>query len=47
VFSAGISYLNRLIAQGPLPDPTADKTPMLSPLSAAQDAGRAALAAKE
>ena len=47
IFSAGIYYINRLIAQGPLPVPTADKASMLSPLSAAHDAVRAALAAKE
>ena len=47
VFAAGIYYMNRLIAKGPSPVADADQVAMLWPLSAAQDAGRAALAAKE
>jgi cytochrome d ubiquinol oxidase subunit I len=47
VFSAGIYYINRLIAKGPSAVTDADRSPRLSPLSGAQDAGRAALAGKE
>jgi cytochrome bd ubiquinol oxidase subunit I len=47
VFSAGIYYINRLIATGPSAVTDADHAPTLSPLSAAQAAGRAALATKE
>ena len=47
VFSAGIYYINRLIAWGPSPVTDAERSPRLSTLSAAQDAARAALATKE
>jgi hypothetical protein len=47
VFSAGIYYINRLIATGPSAVTDADRSPRLSPLSAAHDVGRAALARKE